>query len=189
MTEYDFPILPSVIVNNKDRSKWSKLKLVATYDYLNVIVLIFFHRGFIGVVSQPSTFSSLELGYVCTPEGQCLPVQEVDLPLWQHGENGQDPKDFAFRFKASDEWHHIQVGTTLLPVLYSILYLFIYLDWLRWDKCILIRNIISEEVCQVKKRYSQEIMHDNLQNRVLLFLVKNVCKRKKWSIHLFFASL
>lgn len=66
-------------------------------------------RGFIGVVSQPSTFSSLELGYVCTPEGQCLPVQEVDLPLWQHGENGQDPKDFAFRFKASDEWHHIQV--------------------------------------------------------------------------------
>ena len=124
---------------------------VATYDYLNVIVLIFFHRGFIGVVSQPSTFSSLELGYVCTPEGQCLPVQEVDLPLWQHGENGQDPKDFAFRFKASDEWHHIQVGTTLLPVLDSILYLFIYLDWLRWDKCILIRNIISEEVCQVKK--------------------------------------
>ena len=143
--------LSAVIVNNKDRSKWSKLKLVATYDYINVIVLIFFHRGFIGVVSQPSTFSSLELGYVCTPEGQCLPVQEVDLPLWQHGENGQDPKDFAFRFKASDEWHHIQVGTTLLPVLDSILYLFIYLDWLRWDQCILIRNIISEEVCQVEK--------------------------------------
>ena len=100
----------------------------AYHILLNVIVLIFFHRGFIGVVSQPSTFSSLELGYVCTPEGQCLPVQEVDLPLWQHGENGQDPKDFAFRFKASDEWHHIQVGTTLLPVLDSILYLFIYLD-------------------------------------------------------------
>ena len=57
-----------------------------------------FSRGFIGVVSQPSTFSSLELGYVCTPNGRCLPVQEVDLPLWQHGEGGQDPKDFAFRF-------------------------------------------------------------------------------------------
>ena len=66
-------------------------------------------RGFIGVVCQPSTFSSLELGYVCTPEGQCFPVQEVDLPLWQHGEDGQDPKDFAFRFKADDQWHHIQV--------------------------------------------------------------------------------
>ena len=57
-----------------------------------------FYRGFIGVVSQPSTFSSLELGYVCTPNGRCLPVQEVDLPLWQHGEGGSDPKDFAFRF-------------------------------------------------------------------------------------------
>ena len=70
----------------------------------------FYYRGFIGVVSQPCTFSSLELGYVCTPEGQCLPVQEVDLPLWQHGEDGQDPKDFAFRFKAEDQWHYIQVS-------------------------------------------------------------------------------
>ena len=57
-----------------------------------------FCRGFIGVVSQPSTFSSLELGYVCFPDGRCLPVQEVDLPLWKHGEHGQDPKDFAFRY-------------------------------------------------------------------------------------------
>ena len=67
-------------------------------------------RGFIGVVSQPSTFSSLELGYVCTEEGRCLPVQEVDLPLWKHGEGGKDPKDFGFRFKADDVWHHIQVS-------------------------------------------------------------------------------
>ena len=61
-------------------------------------------------MSQPSTFSCLELGYVCTPDGRCLPVQEVDLPLWKHGEAGQDPKDFAFRFKADDQWHHIQVS-------------------------------------------------------------------------------
>ena len=66
-------------------------------------------RGFIGVVSQPSTFSSLELGYVCTPDGKCLPVQEVDLPLWKHGEGGTHPKDFGFRFKADNQWHHIQV--------------------------------------------------------------------------------
>ena len=67
-------------------------------------------RGFIGVVSQPSTFSSLELGYVCTQDGRCLPVQEVDLPLWKHGEGGKDPKDFGFRFKADNVWHNIQVG-------------------------------------------------------------------------------
>ena len=34
-----------------------------------------------GIVCQPSTFSSLELGYAYTPQGQCLPVEEVDLPL------------------------------------------------------------------------------------------------------------
>lgn len=66
-------------------------------------------RGFIGVVCQPSTFSSLELGYVYTPQGQCLPVQEVDLPLWRHGEGGIHPTDFGFKFKAGDIWHDIQV--------------------------------------------------------------------------------
>ena len=73
------------------------VKIVKYFRYL-YFLFAFFYRGFIGVVSQPSTFSSLELGYVCTPNGRCLPVQEVDLPLWQHGEGGQDPKDFAFRF-------------------------------------------------------------------------------------------
>ena len=63
-----------------------------------------------GIVCQPSTFSSLELGYAYTPQGQCLPVEEVDLPLWQHGEAGADPKDFGFRFKAGGEWHEVQVG-------------------------------------------------------------------------------
>ena len=51
----------------------------------------------------------MELGYVYTPEGECLPVQEIDLPLWAHGEGGNDPKDYGFRFKAGDEWHDIQV--------------------------------------------------------------------------------
>ena len=66
------------------------------------------YRGFVGVVCQPSTFTSLEIGYVYK-NGECLPVQEVDLPLWAHGEGGEDPKDFAFRFKAGDQWHYIQV--------------------------------------------------------------------------------
>ena len=90
-----------------------KLKTVQNLGSTQCVLIwsfCFYYRGFIGVVSQPCTFSSLELGYVCTPEGQCLPVQEVDLPLWQHGEDGQDPKDFAFRFKAEDQWHYIQVS-------------------------------------------------------------------------------
>eukprot|EP00095_Tigriopus_kingsejongensis_P008764 snap_masked-scaffold92_size382268-processed-gene-2.19 protein:Tk08764 transcript:snap_masked-scaffold92_size382268-processed-gene-2.19-mRNA-1 annotation:"GH12415" len=66
-------------------------------------------RGFIGVICQPGTFTGLELGYVVTPDGRCEPVQEVDLPLWAHGEGGKDPKDFAFRFKADHIWHDIQV--------------------------------------------------------------------------------
>ena len=44
-----------------------------------------------------------------TPQGECLPVQEVDLPLWHHGEGGGHPTDFGFKFKAGDVWHDIQV--------------------------------------------------------------------------------
>ena len=73
-------------------------------------------------MSQPSTFSSLELGYVYTPQGQCLPVEEVDLPLWQHGESGADPKDFGFRFKAGGEWHEVQVIISFVAV---VVYVFI----------------------------------------------------------------
>ena len=59
-------------------------------------------------------YISLEVGYVCTQDGRCLPVQEVDLPLWKHGEGGKDPKDFGFRFKADDVWHNIQVLSTVI---------------------------------------------------------------------------
>ena len=55
-------------------------------------------------------YISLDLGYVCTQDGRCLPVQEVDLPLWKHGEGGKDPKDFGFRFKADNVWHNIQAS-------------------------------------------------------------------------------
>ena len=57
---------------------------------------------------QPSTFTSLELGYVYD-QGRCLPVQEVDLPLWRHAESGErQPEDFGFRFRAGDKWHDVQ---------------------------------------------------------------------------------
>lgn len=71
-------------------------------------VFVFF-RGFMGTVCQPGIFSNLELGYVMTSQGQCAPIEEVDLPLWAHGEGGQHPTDFAFRFKAEGIWHEIQV--------------------------------------------------------------------------------
>ena len=45
-------------------------------------------RGFLGIVSQPGTFSFLQLGYIYTA-GRKLPVQEVDFDIWNFGEGGQ----------------------------------------------------------------------------------------------------
>ena len=57
-------------------------------------------RGFLGVVSQPGTFSFLELGYIYDKKGQKHPVQEVDFPIWNFGEGGQDCSDYGFKYSS-----------------------------------------------------------------------------------------
>ena len=36
-------------------------------------------------------------------------MKEVDFPIWNYGENGVDPDDYRFRFKAGNVWYDIQV--------------------------------------------------------------------------------
>merc|ERR1712142_451294 len=66
-------------------------------------------RGFLGIVSQPGTFSYLELGYIYNRHGEKQSVQEVDFPIWNFGENGSDPEDYGFRFKAGNIWYSVAV--------------------------------------------------------------------------------
>ena len=51
----------------------------------------------------------MDLGYLYTPEGECQPIQKVDLDLWRHGEGGQDPHDYGFKFKAGGKWYEVEV--------------------------------------------------------------------------------
>lgn len=39
------------------------------------------------------------MGYIYE-DGKMMPVSRVNLPLWQHGENGHPPSDYAFSFVA-----------------------------------------------------------------------------------------
>jgi len=66
-------------------------------------------RGFLGIVSQPGIFSFLELGYIYNRQGKKQPIQEVDFPIWDFGENGSDSDDYGFKFKAGDKWYHVHV--------------------------------------------------------------------------------
>ncbi|XP_059058043.1 uncharacterized protein LOC131851551 isoform X2 [Achroia grisella] len=63
----------------------------------------------VGVICQPSTASVFEAGEVALPNGKVLPIKWVDLRLHNHGENGQAPRDYAFRFGAGDELYTVQV--------------------------------------------------------------------------------
>lgn len=60
-------------------------------------------RVTLGVVSMPVTFSRLVVGFVTDAEaGRNYAVEEADLELYQHGEEGVPPKDYAFRFVAGE---------------------------------------------------------------------------------------
>lgn len=37
---------------------------------------------------------------MCLPNGVLSAVDSCDLKLYQHGENGNPPQDYAFRFRA-----------------------------------------------------------------------------------------
>ncbi|XP_026487221.2 uncharacterized protein LOC113394210 [Vanessa tameamea] len=63
----------------------------------------------VGVICQPSTATSMEAGTVGLPNGEVLPIKWVDLKLYQHGEGGTAPRDYAFRIQAGDEEYTIQV--------------------------------------------------------------------------------
>lgn len=60
-------------------------------------------RVTVGVVSMPVTFSRLVVGFVTDAEaGRNYAVEEADLELYQHGEGGVPPRDYAFRFVAGE---------------------------------------------------------------------------------------
>ncbi|XP_034831391.1 uncharacterized protein [Maniola hyperantus] len=63
----------------------------------------------VGVICQPSTATSMEAGAVSLPNGVVLAVEWVDLQLYQHGEGGSAPRDYAFRMQAGDQVYTVQV--------------------------------------------------------------------------------
>lgn len=52
---------------------------------------------------------SLKVGYVCTADGDYLPMDASDFELYQHGENGTAPKECAFQIEAGQQRYTIQV--------------------------------------------------------------------------------
>ncbi|KAK3863648.1 hypothetical protein Pcinc_030611 [Petrolisthes cinctipes] len=74
-------------------------------------------QGNVGVICQPATCSRLEMGYIYR-EGQMEPVTGVDLTLWQHGENGHPPNDYAFSFTAGGKQYMVEVSVLEAPEFY-----------------------------------------------------------------------
>lgn len=74
-------------------------------------------QGNVGIVCQLATCTQLELGYVYV-DGKVVSVSSVDLSLWQHGENGHPPTDYAFCFVAGNKEYLVQVSVVEAPEFY-----------------------------------------------------------------------
>ncbi|ODN00790.1 hypothetical protein Ocin01_05886 [Orchesella cincta] len=64
----------------------------------------------VGNVCQPVTASHLELGYMYDFDGSLHALSWVDMPLYIYGEQGDPPKDYGFRVKATNgKTYYVQV--------------------------------------------------------------------------------
>lgn len=62
-----------------------------------------------GIISQPCTCSVLNTGYICSDKGKITAVDWCDFELYQHGECGTPPKDFAYQFSSAGRTHTVQI--------------------------------------------------------------------------------
>lgn len=73
----------------------------------------------IGVISQPSTSSHLEMGYFLNSDKSIHAVEYCNLKLYQHGENGNPGKDYGFSFTANGEVYDVKAFTEYEAVHYK----------------------------------------------------------------------
>ncbi|XP_058820451.1 uncharacterized protein LOC131682750 [Topomyia yanbarensis] len=73
----------------------------------------------VGVICMPITFSSLEAGFVSLARERCnYPITSVNFNLYQHGEQGSPPIDYAFQFTTGKEVYVVKVLAVACPEFY-----------------------------------------------------------------------
>ncbi|XP_044271324.1 uncharacterized protein LOC123015587 isoform X2 [Tribolium madens] len=73
----------------------------------------------VGKICLPISFSRLTIGYVYSAkEDKIHPVRSCDLELYQHGEGGDPPEDYAFSFEAGKKRYLMQVNVLHSPHFY-----------------------------------------------------------------------
>ncbi|XP_058455646.1 uncharacterized protein LOC131432976 [Malaya genurostris] len=73
----------------------------------------------VGVISMPVTFSRLEAGFISLSNEKCnYPIISVNLDLYQHGEQGIPPVDYAFQFNTGQDLYTVMVQAVANPEFY-----------------------------------------------------------------------
>ncbi|KAK3921904.1 6-phospho-beta-galactosidase [Frankliniella fusca] len=109
----------------------------------------------VGIINQPCTCSTMESGYVYTPEGKNYPLEWCDFKLWQHGEQGTPPTDCAFSFKAGETVYRVKAHVEDFGVH--------YVGW-RWEAR-MVERFITYEVNGIRGRGVSEFHYHNKSGR------------------------
>uniref|UniRef100_A0A914CCT7 DUF7064 domain-containing protein n=1 Tax=Acrobeloides nanus TaxID=290746 RepID=A0A914CCT7_9BILA len=63
------------------------------------------------VISMPEVvFSHLQFGYIVTKELEKIPVDNINLNLWEIGENKNVPNHFSYSFRAGGKLYNVEVN-------------------------------------------------------------------------------
>ncbi|KAH9515754.1 hypothetical protein Btru_011904 [Bulinus truncatus] len=73
----------------------------------------------VGIVSQPNLMSHVKIGYVSYANGDIVPVTDVNLNIWEVGEDTKDPpKKWSFSFEADGRTYFVNASRGTTPVWY-----------------------------------------------------------------------
>ncbi|EAT39972.1 AAEL008264-PA, partial [Aedes aegypti] len=73
----------------------------------------------VGLICMPITFSWLEVGFVTkSKKAQNIPITFVDFDLFQHGEQGNPPTDYALQFRTDENIYTMKVRVVANPEFY-----------------------------------------------------------------------
>ncbi|XP_022918645.2 uncharacterized protein [Onthophagus taurus] len=121
-------------------------------------------RIMIGVVSMPVAISCFSMGFVYSSiEQKMYPIENCDLVLHQHGENGEAPFDYGFSIYAGHKSYVIKVHVKESPHFY------ISKDW----EAKLFERLCTFKVNGLKGWGGSEWMYRNIEGKHVLDYEKN----------------
>ena len=131
-THYEqFGEISGTVKISGEEDKFIRIYGARDHSYGNIRDWTYFHRYAlqyctlsdktaicVGTICMPMTMSRLLVGYVLHPDGRMDSVSWSDFEFYEHGEDGNPPKELVLNFIAGDMKYKMNISVVEAPIFY-----------------------------------------------------------------------